>query len=285
MLTRTLFVSLALLMVASVSGWSYQLEIKDKPGVTRTYRLELHEAGHATYAGKRPLNLNMKASFLAKEQVRSVNGGVASVAFSATDFLFSGNVLGKTAANVQIPSLHYTFDRTPQGKVSNVQVADGQKDLLARLKARGYHLDNNGTSIPMYQQMNFPITAMSIGDGWGMKLDTHLLGMHLNAKAQNTLVGERVINGKKYVQINGNIDMAIPMSALDVPGNADASTVDLAMRLTGKAYTLFDVDAGEIYRSTFSGEISVGLVGKKFGGKKERIGGKFNMQIIMQKVD
>jgi hypothetical protein len=79
-------------------------------------------------------------------------------------------------------------------------------------------------------------------------------GKTLALKAESTLVGDKVVDGKRYVQIDTTFDLTTPKQRLS--GKEEGYRRSMEFGMTGKSYLLFDPRAGEVFRATIKAKIT-----------------------------
>jgi len=130
--------------------------------------------------------------------------------------------------------------------------------------------------------LHLPEKELRAGEKWKSE---EILGPEksdkISLKSENTLVGDKVVNGKRYL----HIDSTFTLTAKQQPmpgGEGRKSTLASDFSMTGKSSLLFDPQAGEVFRSTVRAEITTKTSG---GGSAENmVKGNFTVRGTVVKV-
>jgi len=245
---RSLVSALALIL-ATLAAQAYTLQFKDAPGTTRTYKSKMAITGAMSAAG---LNLPIDSTIdmTLMEKVLGVKDQVSSVAYglqNGTLHLKVTGILGddpEQTIDQDLPTFTFTFNRTPQGKVSNVKTEGEITNLfLGSADALTNPMESPG------QGLEFPAGPLKIGDTWNGSQTAQVGNAQAKVTALYTLAGTEVVNGKTYLKITCDTTISVPGANMNAADNAPMA---MAMSLKGRTTTLFDEAAGEPFRTTFT---------------------------------
>ncbi|MHB0937503.1 MAG: hypothetical protein ACYDCO_16310 [Armatimonadota bacterium] len=168
-----------------------------------------------------------------------------------------------------------SFLRTPSGVMSKIRYTS--KPQKSDVPVPG--LENAWLLFSRFgHHLRLPEKALRRGEKW--KSD-ETLGLETGSKValatENTLVGDKAVNGKRYV----HIESTFKLTAKKQPGKGQKSAIASDFQMTGKSSLLFDPKAGEVFRSTIKAEITTNTSG---GGSAENaIKGSFTVTGTVQK--
>ena len=246
--------SLVLMLAVSLAtlAQAYTLQFKDAAGTTRTYRSQMAITGAMSGAG---MNLPIEAvvEMALIEKVLDVRDQVSSVSYGSSNGVMRVKVTGlpgeeeEETIDQELPDFTFTYNRTPQGKVSNVKTHGeithlflGPVDMLLN------PAENPG------QGLELPAGDVKIGDTW-TGTQTALVGAaQAKVTATYTLAGTEVVNGKTYLKITSDTVISVPGATIDTAEGDEENPVALVLNLKGRTTTLFDEAAGEPFRTTFT---------------------------------
>jgi hypothetical protein len=247
---RSLVLMLALGLAALAQA--YTLQFKDAAGTTRTYKSQFTITGTMSGAG---MNLPIEAAveMALVEKVLGVQNQVSSVSYGAQNGMMHVKVSGmpgdeeEQTIDQEMPGFTFTYNRTPQGKVSNVKTSGDITNLL--LGSADTLV--NPTETPG-QGLEFPAGDVKIGDTWSGSQTALVGAAQAKVTAKYTLAGTEVVNGKTYLKITCDTTVSIPQATLNPGDQQQQNPVALVVNLKGRATTLFDQAAGEPFRTTFA---------------------------------
>jgi len=240
--------------LTTLAAQAYTLQFKDAAGTTRTYQSQMTITGAMTAAGMNlPVNATVEMALV--EKVLGVTNQVSSVTYAMQNGAMHVKVTGIPGDNPEetveqdIPGFTFTFNRTPQGKVSNVKMEGEITSMfLGSADALVNPMESPG------QGLAFPAADLKIGDTWNGTQTTMVGNAPAKVTALYTLAGTEVVNGKTYLKITCDTTISVPGVNLNTnDGNKDIPTpMALVMNLKGRTTTLFDEAAGEPFRTTFT---------------------------------
>jgi len=248
-------------IVCTLTAQAYRIAFNDTVGMTRTYKTDLTINGNAETLGiSAPLTATLTK--VTQEKVTAVDNGKAAIA--TTDK--SGNIHVKISGlsggddpqtlDEKLPSFSIAYNRTPQGKVSDIKVTGDSPQLLGGPADSALNL----TQYPG-DGIAFPAGDVAIGDTWTGK-DTLDVGSGntIEVTINYTLKGTKIIDGKTYLVITADIDTTVSKLTMKIASLGD-TTMTLSMTIKGTATTFFDEKAGEIFKETYNLASVVNVVG------------------------
>jgi len=230
----------------------YSLQFKDAAGTTRTYQSQFTITGTMSGAG---MNLPIEAAveMALVEKVLGVQNQVSSVSYGSQGGTMHVKVSGlpgdeeEQTIDQAMPGFIFTFNRTPQGKVTNVKT----KGDITNLILGSADTLVNPTETPG-QGLEFPAGDIKIGDTWSGSQTAMVGAAQTKVTAKYTLVGTEVVNGKTYLKITCDTTISTPSATINAGDQAQQNPVALVVNLKGRTTTLFDQAAGEPFRTTFA---------------------------------
>ncbi|MHB9107045.1 MAG: hypothetical protein ACYDCO_08320 [Armatimonadota bacterium] len=247
---RPLVLMLALSLAALAQA--YTLQFKDAAGTTRTYKSQMTITGTMSGAGM-TLPIEAAVEMALVEKVLDVRNQVSSVSYGSSNGVMRVKVTGlpgeeeEETIDQDLPDFTFTYNRTPQGKVSNVKTHGeitnlflGPADMLLN------PLENPG------QGLELPAGDVKIGDTW-TGTQTALVGTaQAKVTAKYTLAGTEVVDGKTYLKITSDTTISVPGATVNAGDQEKENPVALVLNLKGRTTTLFDQAAGAPFRTTFT---------------------------------
>ena len=260
---RTLLCLVTMLILTALSAQAYRLQFKDTAGATRNYAMTVNTKGTMSVMGM-SMPLTSVTTMTAVEKVLNVKNGSASVSYEIKDGKIKVTIAGipgedePQTVDQPMPGFTMTYDRTPLGKVSNVKMTGEITNMLG-----GF--DPSSSQYPG-QGLEFPDKDLKAGDTWTGQQSLEVApGSTVDMKAKYTLTGTKVVEGKTYLVLTCDITASAPKITITQPENkdqpAEAQPAITGLTLKGKATTLFDEAAGEIFSETFTMDVSMNLAG------------------------
>ncbi|MHB9133583.1 MAG: hypothetical protein ACYDBB_21170 [Armatimonadota bacterium] len=249
-----LVVTAVILGMVQLTAQAYRLEFKDVAGTSRTYKTQITVEGSM---GNEMLNLPVSGvvTYANIEKVNTAGNGSATLTYTVTNGTVNLKVSGMpgedTAENIEqsLPGFVMTYTRTPRGKISNMKF---NGDLGGLFSSPFDPLANQG-QYPG-QGLEFPDKDLTPGDTWTGKQTVEMgPGNVVQITSNYTFIGSKVIEGRTFMQINADITLVAPKMTLKVNALGQDATMAVAMNMTGKSETLFDPQAGQIYKSMMKG--------------------------------
>jgi|GEM_PF-1760407 len=256
-------VMMLMLALTALAAQGYTLQFKDAAGTTRAYGSQMAITGVMSGAGLNlPLNATVDMTLL--EKILGVKEQVASVTFGLQRGTMHLKVSGlpgeeeEQTIDQALPTFTFLFDRTPLGKVSNVQTQGEITDLFLG--------SADALITPMSSPdrgLEFPAGELKIGDTW-QGSQTALAGnAQARVAAQYTLAGTEVVNGKTYLKIACDTTVSVPDTSMKA---SDDQPMAMNVILRGQSTTLFDEGAGELFRTTFAMNGTLNMTGAETMG-------------------
>jgi hypothetical protein len=255
----------AILALAALSAQAYRLTFKDTTGVVRSYQIVADMKGSMEMLGS-TVPVTSTTKMLAVEKVLAVRNGISSLSFELKDGTtkmgigaLPGDAEGQNIEQ-PLPGFTINYDRTPQGKVSNLKTSG---ELASRFGGM-FDTLNNSSQYPG-QGLEFPNKELAAGDTWvGKQTVEFFPGSQIHVTAKYTLVGTRVVQGKTYLELKCDMTGTMPAAAIKMPtlGGDDAAaapTTTMGMTLSGQSTSLFDEAAGEIYGTTYTMKVKIDM--------------------------
>lgn len=247
-----LLVSLVTLLgCCMISANAYRLAFKDTVGATYTFKSDFKITGQMV-GGSLNAPIDSTVNMTSQEKVNSINNGIASITYSVKDGKMVATLSGlpgdQSSQTIEqdIPAFTMTFNRSPQGKVSNLKFSGDAANIFGGpFDAVTNQMQDPG------QGLLFPDRELSIGDSWNAKQTMQVgQGSPFTITAKYTLLGTEVVNGKTYLKIQCDITASTPGIAMHAGQQTQGLNMSMSMSLTGTAVTLFDGQAGQIFRET-----------------------------------
>lgn len=257
-------------VVVAVLGWGtlaqaqgYRLAFRHTAGTTRTYANTIKVSGNVDAMGL-AVPITGTVTFTLTEQVTAVNpDGSANITTQLTNGNAQLTITGlpgqeepQTISQV-IPPVTLTYTRTPQGAVRNLTTSG----MATSLPGLPVELLNN-LQTPG-QILTFPDRTLQIGDTWASDLQAEVApGQPISITATNQLAGIEQVAGKDYLRVMTAATANVPgvvISTDQIPGQP-ATQLKMSLKLTMNAITLFDATAGEVFRTTFTGDAQTTVV-------------------------
>jgi hypothetical protein len=153
-----------------------------------------------------------------------------------------------------------TFERTPQGKVSNMEMSGEGAEMLKGMQGMGGMGMNQNMISQLGGAIEFPNRELSVGDTWKMTMPPvePMPGMKLDIAGLYKYVGTKVTDGKNLMQVDTAMTMKMPKTAMKAPDGSSLG-MSMTMNMTAKATTLFDEAAGALFSGSFSGAMTMAM--------------------------
>lgn len=267
---RSLMAMAALLMLATLSAHAFRLQFKDNAGDERTYAATMSMKGAMDMMGM-SMPMTTTSSFTAIEKVLAVKDSVATVSYEVKDGKSVTEIIGMGDEDPQtveqpIPGFTLTYNRTPQGRVSNIKMTGEATALLGGFS----DMMNNQMQYPG-QGLEFPDKELKAGDTWTGKQEMELFpGSKLTINAKYTLVGTRAVKGKTFLVVKCDLDAKMANAKIKTPATEAEAAIDitLGMALKGTGETLFDEANGSLYETDTNMNIVVDISNSTIGTGK-----------------
>lgn len=277
------FIFLSLLTSLAMAGQTYLLAFADAPGSTRAYQLDFTVNGKvdASSAANMPFALSFQA-VMAEEVLAHPEGGPARVEQTLRNGVISGKV-DNTRLFEAIPTTSVVVNRTARGATQLVEMKSAQAQKSdSPFGALGGGLQSMGQ---MSGGFEFPPLPLAVGNSWGTKRTFPFLpGSTIAFTTDNTVTGTKMVAGREYVVLTTDIAMTIPQTSFSFDQGGQGFAISGDMAFTGKAFTLFDCEAGELFRTTFKGKIDF-KVKAADNTKQENVRGTLSMHGTMTKLE
>lgn len=248
----TMLCAVVLLVGTALSAHAVRLAYSQQVGSSRTYLSSFTMTGNIAMPGQDSMKLDSSFSTTTEEKILAVNqDGAASVSMDMKNGNMKMTVAGQTQ-QMPIPAMQMTFDRTKLGKVSNMQMQGEAVDQMPGMN--NMQFNQLGTSYA------FPDRDLNAGDAWEDKttLEIPFLG-EATIVTKNTLVGTKIVDGKTYLQIDSTMTMTTPGTASTMGEGEQQMTMKMAIKLTGTASSLWNEEAGELFRSTVKADMIMNM--------------------------
>jgi len=246
---------LGLLVWASLSGQAVKLAFCDVAGASRTYHSDIALKGNFTAEGMdEPMALTGNVTFTMVEKVLAVKSdGTANLSNEITEGDITMN-LGEQEMKYPLAGYKATFDRTPQGKVTNLKsIGDPTASVLSQMESMGF--GNEWKLIAeLGQRFAFPTGDVNVGDSWQSTQAEELSpGKVVTMKEQNTLKGPETVDGASYLRIDSVTSLETPEQTTKTSAAGQSIGLTMKMSMTANSKTYFDARAGQIYRTAYQG--------------------------------
>lgn len=249
---------LALVLGLSLTAQAYLLQLRDAVGTVRTYANTMTMTGDFAM-GTITMPIKGTVTFTTVESVTGISADntAAVISSSQKDGMMTLELPSMTGEEdtqtVQqpMPKLAMTFNRTPQGKVSNLKLSmDGRAMEGSPLDVFTNPMEDIGVDL------EFPNRELNIGDTWTAKQSVALGGgAILNATGNYTLAGTEVVNGATCLKIQ----CSVTASTTAMPVSTPLGPQTMTMSMLGTTTALFDPRAGETVSGTQSLTIMVDM--------------------------
>lgn len=257
-ISLTLVILLGVAALAATPPTTYHLAFNDQEGTTRSYANVMKLTGTATGGGL-SIPLTATVTSTTKEKVTRVKDGLASLTVDVVDGTIAMTLTDLPGADAEqtinqaLPAFGLTCDRTAQGKVTNIKYTGEATQILGPpLDAFTSQLQTPG------QNMAFPTKGVKIGESWDAKEVVDLGGgSTVQATAHYTFVGLESVEGKSYAHITCALTANADKIAINIGEGDQPMKATVTLALSGNEKTLFDIQAGQIFRSTFKGTINL----------------------------
>jgi len=277
--TRYLAITLLLLVLALV-GRAERLAYTSDIG-RMDYRYELTIAGQMQPPRGVPLPVTLQMSARTIDQVtEKPQKGLSPVTMSIKDIQVSGSS-GEEEFGDDVPATVLSFLRSPSGVLSKLRydstpsksdsLIPGLENAWLLFSRFGHHL-------------RLPEKELRAGEKWQSAETIEMsTGKTMALKTESTLVGDKVVDGKRYVQIDSNFKLSTPKQKLSPDEEKDAG-LSVEIEMTGKSYLLFDPRAGEVFRSTIKATMTTKTaMGTETRGTKNAMAGNFRITVTAQR--
>ncbi len=245
---------------ATLTAQAARLQYKDVAGVTRTYKASYTMKGSFNIPGQGAMPMNMVMTFTVREKVLQVaNDGSAQIMDELKDGSITMTMDGKDMKQA-FPGMTMTFERTPQGKVSNMEMSGEGAEMLKGMQGMGGMGMNQNMISQLGGAIEFPNRELSVGDTWKMTMPPvePMPGMKLDIAGLYKYVGTKVTDGKNLMQVDTAMTMKMPKTAMKAPDGSSLG-MSMTMNMTAKATTLFDEAAGALFSGSFSGAMTMAM--------------------------
>lgn len=260
MRTRIFITMMTLLIVTGLSAQAYRLAFKATVGTVRTYNMKMTIVNTTTLNGQ-SLDTTSTGSMKEVETVLAVKpDGSGTISEQIKDGTMTLTMPGigdaTNSQTIQLPSMSYTFDRSPSGKVANMSEIkfEGEQSAMLQnmLKSMNMQEWNPGKGLV------FPDKELKLGDSWDISDSMNVLsGSPIDLTGTMTLADTKVVDGKTYLVLKSDCDINLNNISFKLPspsaGEADGSAASQESTINGtikvQGTMLFDAQAGEFFRS------------------------------------
>jgi len=210
------------------------------------YRYELTIAGQMQPPRGVPLPVTLQMSARTIDQVtKKPQKGLSPVTMSIKDAQVSGSS-GEEEFGNDIPATVLSFLRSPSGvlsKLKYVAVPSKTDSFIPGLENAWLLFSRFSHHLRLSEKELRP------GEKWQSAETIEMsTGKTMSVNAESKLVGDKVVEGKRYVQID--TDFKLSSSKQNPSDSEKGAGLSVEIEMTGKSYLLFDPRAGEVFRST-----------------------------------
>lgn len=272
-----LMVALAILVIgATIAAQAARLQYKDVAGTIRTYKAYYSMKGSFAVPGQGDVPMTIVMNFTVREKVMAVAAdGTAKILDELKDGALTVNAAGQEQKK-PFPEFQMTYDRTPQGKTSNMQMTGEGADTMKQMSGMGM---NQNFMSEMGSAVQFPDKELAFGDTWKTAMPVEAMpGMKFDISALFKLTGTKVVDAKTYLQIDTDLNMNMPKSSIKAPDGSGLN-MTMGMAMKAKSTTLFDEQAGALFSGSFNGTMTM-TMSMKDPGSDETIDMNGTMTII-----
>jgi len=240
-----------ILLALALGAHADQLAYNAQPGKV-AYRYDITLSGQMQPPQGAPLPMAMRMQALLVDQVTGkAQKGLLPMSMTVKDLRINASSGGNEYSDVLDDSV-MSFLRTPSGVLSKLRYISkpakeapvpGLENAWLLFSRFGHHL-------------RLPEKALRPGEKWtsdeSLGLET---GNKVSLKTENTLAGDKIVNGKRYVRIESTFTLTAKQQPVPA-GEGKKSALASDFQMTGKSSLLFDPKAGQVFRSTIKAEIT-----------------------------
>ena len=251
----TLWGMIGVLGWATLSAQAVRLAFNDTAGAARTYHSDIALTGSFTAEGvDEAMPLTGHVTFTMVEKVLAVKAdGTASVSNEITD----GGInmtLGEQEVKYPLKGYKATFDRSPQGKVTNLKsTGDPTSNAIDQMQTMGFGSEWKLIA-ELGQRFALPAKDLQPGDCWDSKQSEEVSpGNAVTMTESSKLIGNAVVEGNTYQQIDSTTTLTTPEQKTKSSAAGMSIAIAMQVSMTAKSTTYFDAQAGQIFRTAYTG--------------------------------
>lgn len=245
------------LFTLTLGASAERLAYSSLPGKT-AYRYDVTLSGQMQPPQGTPLPMTVRLQALLVDQVTGkAQKGLFPMSMTIKDMRINASSGGDEYSDVLDDSV-MGFLRTPSGVLSKIRYTS--KPAKSDVPVPG--LENAWLLFSRFgHHLRLPEKALRPGEKWRsdetLGLET---GSKVSLKTENTLAGDKIVKGKRYVRIESTFTLAAKQQPVPA-GEGKKSALASDFQMTGKSSLLFDPKAGEVFRSTIKAEITTTTTG------------------------
>ena len=268
-----------LLTLLAYSAVAEPLQYKFRVGNGVPYQYNFTITGQMGMPGAQggATNCTMYARLV--DQVKSVGkDGAASMQMIIKNGAIAGEY-GGSRFNEPVPYTTLTFDRSATGTLRNLRyaVAAAKPDLPIPGFENAWLLFSR-----FGHHFLLPSQELRTGEGWKTRemigLDT---AKQLTLETGNKLVSAKVVNGKRYLQIDSTFQLTAPKQSISLNEQGEGGNLTMEYSMAGASYLLFDPQDGEVFRSMIKATVTTKAA--LDGNTKQAITGTFTVRGTAEK--
>lgn len=271
-------IAAVVLLSLALGAHAERLAYHTRPGQT-AYRYEFTLSGEMQPPQGAPLPMAVRLQAqLIDQATGKVEKGLLPMTMTIKDLRINASS-GQEEYSDVLDGGVLSFLRSPSGVMSNIRyVSKPQQSADLPMPA----LENAWLLFSRFgHHLRLPEKELRAGGKW---TTDETLGVEKDAaitlKSENTLVGDKIVDGKRYVHIDSTFTLTAKRQPVPAEGRKSALASDFHM--TGKSSLLFDPQAGEVFRSTVRAEIATKTSGG--GSAKNAVQGSFTLRGTVLKV-
>jgi len=239
------------------------------------YRYDIAITGQVRPPGGAPLPVVLQMGARVIDQVTGkAHRDLSPVTMSIKDIELSGSS-GENEFGDDVENTVISFLRSRAGVMSKLQylhtpskadtLIPGMENIWLLFSRFGHHL-------------RLPEQELRAGEKWTSAETLGLsTGKTMALRAESTLVGVKMVDGKRYVQIDSTFQLTAPKQRLSSADGTDSGLV-MELGMSGKSFLLFDPRAGEVYRATITAQITTKTtMSAETSGTKNAMAGSFSV--------
>lgn len=236
-----------LLMLAALPAFAYRPVYQDTAKKERAYTVKMNLKERITRSEGDPTYADLVVKCMATERVLEAREEKAALALDFADLTWDYFDTGRLKESRKLPAFRFDFERRPNGSTTNtriegetykqLQTTEGMFDLLL--------ISQIGMHIPFP-----PEREIDAGDSWGLKGTLSIANVGTLAFTTTyKCIGLTTLNGKQYLQVDATTTSDRQELHTSLQNDGVNVKLDIAIKFGGTQSTLFDLEAGEIFRS------------------------------------